>query len=235
MEFLETLMDSTDVPLLTALLLGLLTAASPCPLATNITAIGYISKDIQSAHGIFVRGLLYTLGRTVAYTLLGAVLIYMICGGMDTFSLQSQVARWGELLLSPVLVVVGVLMLLGDRLRLPGLSGGSSGPSQSLRGAWGALLLGILLAMAFCPTSGLLYFGMLIPLSASSAGGYALPVVYALATGLPVVVVAWILAYSVGSVGRFYRSMQLFQKWCNRIVALLFIGVGIYYAFVMYA
>ena len=235
MEILQTWLEGSDVPMLMAFILGLLTAVSPCPLATNITAIGFISKDIKSKNRTFLCGLLYTVGRIVAYTLLGALLIYMLRRGIDTFDMQAEVSRWGEWLLSPVLIVMGVLMLLGDRLPLSRFGLSTSERSECLRGAWGSLLLGMLFALAFCPTSGLFYFGMLIPLSASAAGGYALPVVYALATGLPVVLVAWIIAYSMSNIAGFYHKMQLFQKWFNRLVAALFIIVGIYYAYTFYS
>ena len=61
-----------------------------------------------------------------------------------------------------------------------------------------------------------------------------MPAVYALATGLPVVIVAWIIAYSIGNIAGFYKKMQVFQKWLNRMVAVLFIIVGIYYAYTFY-
>ena len=234
MDILQTWLEGSEVPVLTAFLLGLLTAVSPCPLATNITAIGFISKDIESKDRTFLLGILYTIGRMVAYSLLGALLIWMLRRGFDTFDLQSEVSQWGEMLLSPVLIVMGLVMLFGDRLPLSGFGLNASEKSGRLRGAWGSLLLGILFAMAFCPTSGLFYFGMLIPMSASATGGYALPAVYALATGLPVVIVAWIIAYSIGNIAGFYKKMQVFQKWLNRMVAVLFIIVGIYYAYTFY-
>lgn len=234
MDILQTWLEGSEVPVLTAFLLGLLTAVSPCPLATNITAIGFISKDIESKDRTFLLGILYTIGRMVAYSLLGALLIWMLRRGFDTFDLQSKVSQWGEMLLSPVLIVMGLVMLFGDRLPLSGFGLNASEKSGHLRGAWGSLLLGILFAMAFCPTSGLFYFGMLIPMSASATGGYALPAVYALATGLPVVIVAWIIAYSIGNIAGFYKKMQVFQKWLNRMVAVLFIIVGIYYAYTFY-
>ena len=234
MDILQTWLEGSEVPVLTSFLLGLLTAVSPCPLATNITAIGFISKDIESKDRTFLLGILYTIGRMVAYSLLGALLIWMLRRGFDTFDLQSKVSQWGEMLLSPVLIVMGLVMLFGDRLPLSGFGLNASEKSGRLRGAWGSLLLGILFAMAFCPTSGMFYFGMLIPMSASATGGYALPAVYALATGLPVVIVAWIIAYSIGNIAGFYKKMQVFQKWLNRMVAVLFIIVGIYYAYTFY-
>ena len=233
MDYLQTLLDNSSLPILTAFLLGILTAISPCPLATNITAIGFISKDIKNHHRMFRNGLLYTLGRTLTYTILGFILIPILREGASMFSVQKLVIQYGERLLAPALIIMGILMLNIVKLNLPKINIPAERFEQHLKGGWGALLLGIVFALAFCPTSGLFYFGMLMPLSAAE-GGYLLPVVYAVATGLPVLLVAWILAYSVAGLGKFYNQMQLFEKWFRRIVALLFIGVGIYYAVIFY-
>lgn len=234
MDFLQNLLDNSNIPVITAFLLGLLTAISPCPLATNITAIGFISKDIGNRNKIFLGGLLYTLGRVVAYTVLGIILISILKEGSSMFSLQKGINEYSEMLIAPVLIFVGVFMLFGDRLNLPKFGFSGTGRTEKLKGNLGSLLLGVLFALAFCPTSGLFYFGMLIPMSATEPGGYLLPVVYAVATGLPVVLVAWILAYSVAGIGKFYNRIQIFQKWFNRVVGALFIAVGIYYAYINY-
>ena len=203
MDFLQNLLDNSNIPVITAFLLGLLTAISPCPLATNITAIGFISKDIGNRNKIFLGGLLYTLGRVVAYTVLGIILISILKEGSSMFSLQKGINEYSEMLIAPVLIFVGIFMLFGDRLNLPKFGFSGTGRTEKLKGNLGSLLLGVLFALAFCPTSGLFYFGMLIPMSATEPGGYLLPVVYAVATGLPVVLVAWILAYSVAGIGKF--------------------------------
>ena len=234
MDFPQNLLDNSNIPVITAFLLGLLTAISPCPLATNITAIGFISKDIGNRNKIFLGGLLYTLGRVVAYTVLGIILISILKEGSSMFSLQKGISKYGEILIAPVLIFVGVFMLFGDRLNLPKFGFSGTGKAEKLKGNLGSLLLGVLFALAFCPTSGLFYFGMLIPMSAAEPGGYLLPIVYAVATGLPVILVAWILAYSVAGIGKFYNRIQVFQKWFNRVVAVLFIAVGIYYAYINY-
>lgn len=234
MDFLQNLLDNSNIPVITAFLLGLLTAISPCPLATNIIAIGFISKDIGNRNKIFLGGLLYTLGRVVAYTVLGIILISILKEGSSMFSLQKGISKYGEILIAPVLIFVGVFMLFGDRLNLPKFGFSGTGKAEKLKGNLGSLLLGVLFALAFCPTSGLFYFGMLIPMSAAEPGGYLLPIVYAVATGLPVILVAWILAYSVAGIGKFYNRIQVFQKWFNRVVAVLFIAVGIYYAYINY-
>ncbi len=234
MDWLQTLLDNSSTPALTAFLLGLLTALSPCPLATNIAAIGFIGKDIEDRKRIFRNGLLYTLGRILSYTLLGVILILVLKEGASMFSIQKTIGTWGELLLGPLLLVIGLFMLLGDRINLPqfGFKGNAEGLAK--KGGWGALLIGILFAMAFCPTSGVFYFGMLIPMSATATAGYLLPVIFAIATSIPVLAVAWILAFSVQKMGNFYGKMQKIQKWMKHIVGILFLLVGIYYCWMMY-
>lgn len=234
MDGLQTLLDNSSTPVLTAFLLGLLTALSPCPLATNIAAISFIGKEMEDRKRVFRNGLLYTLGRILAYTLLGFVLILILKEGSSMFGIQKTIGTWGERVLGPALLVIGLFMLFGDRLNL--LQFGFKGNAEVLarKGGWGALLIGVLFALAFCPTSGVFYFGMLIPLSATTTAGYLLPAVFAIATALPVLVVAWILAFSVQQMGCFYGRMRTVQRWMNLFVGVLFIGIGIYYSWMMY-
>ena len=234
MECLQTLLDSSTTPVLTAFLLGLLTAVSPCPLATNITAIGFIGRDIENRRRVFLNGLLYTLGRVIAYTALGIALILILRDGANLFGVQKFIGKYGELILGPVLLLIGLFMLFGSKLKLPSFGFNGSGEGLARKGGLGAFLLGMLFAMAFCPTSGVFYFGMLIPMSATASAGYLLPVLFAVATALPVLIVAWILAFSVQRIGSFYGRMQSFQKWLNRIVGCVFVGIGVYYCIMMY-
>ncbi len=235
MEWLQTLLDNSSTPVLTAFLLGLLTAISPCPLATNIAAIGYIGKDIEDRRHVFLNGLLYTAGRIVAYTVLGLVLILIIRQGASMFGIQKFIGTWGELLLGPALIVIGLLMLFSHRLNLPQFGfNGSNVEGLKKHGGWGAFLLGVLFAMAFCPTSGMFYFGMLIPMSATATMGYLLPVVFALATALPVLIVAWLLAFSMQEVGRFYGWMKGIERWTTIIVGVLFVLIGLYECYIIY-
>lgn len=191
-------------------------------------------KNIESRRRIFANGLLYTLGRTLAYTLLGILLLAVLKGGSSMFGIQKAVSEWGELLLGPLLLVIGLFMLIGDRLNLPkfGFNGDAEGLAK--KGGWGALLIGILFALAFCPTSGVFYFGMLIPMAATTTAGYLLPAVFAIATALPVLAVAWILAFSAQQLGNFYGKVRNVQKWLNLIVGILFIAIGLYYCYIMY-
>jgi len=235
MEWLQTLLDSSTTPVLTAFLLGLLTAISPCPLATNIAAIGYIGKDIEDRRRVFLNGLLYTAGRIVAYTVLGLVLILIIRQGASMFGIQKFIGTWGELLLGPALIVIGLLMLFGHRLNLPQFGfNGSNVEGLKKHGGWGAFLLGVLFAMAFCPTSGMFYFGMLIPMSATATLGYLLPAVFAFATALPVLVVAWLLAFSMQKVGKFYGRIKGIERLTTVIVGVLFVLIGLYECYIIY-
>lgn len=234
MNWLQSLLDNSSTPALTAFLLGLLTAVSPCPLATNIAAIGYIGKDIVNRRRIFRNGVLYTAGRVIAYTVLGLVLISILKEGASVFGIQKTIGKWGGLLIGPLLLLIGLFMLFGHRLNIPQFGFGGNGEQLARKGGRGAFLLGVLLAMAFCPSSGVLYFGMLIPMSATANAGWLLPVLFAVATALPVLAVAWILAFSVEKVGEFYGKLRTVQKWLNIIVGTILIAVGIYYCIMMY-
>lgn len=226
MDILQSLLDASSLPFLTAFLLGLMTAISPCPLATNITAIAFISKDVENKRRVFVNGLIYTLGRAISYTLIGLILYF----GASTFSIAGFFQKWGERVLGPLLVIIGIFMLDLIRINFPGLGKlGEKMEQNNKKGFWQVLLLGIVFALAFCPYSGVLYFGMLIPITVASPSGLWLPLVFALATGLPVIILSWMIAYTVSEVGGFYNKLKTFEKWFRRVVAIIFIGVGIYY------
>lgn len=231
METLQSLLDASSLPFLTALLLGLMTAISPCPLATNITAIAFISKDIDNKRRVFLNSLIYTLGRAISYTLLGLILFF----GASTFSIAGFFQSWGERLLGPLLVIIGVFMLDVIHINFPGLGKlGDRFEQNNKRGFWQVLLLGMVFALAFCPYSGVLYFGMLIPITVASPSGLYLPLIFAIATGLPVIILSWMLAYMVSEVGNFYKKLKTFEKWFRKVVAVVFIGVGLYYIFIFF-
>jgi sulfite exporter TauE/SafE len=226
MEVLLNLLENSQWPIVSALILGLMTAISPCPLATNITAIGFISKDIENKRKVFYNGLIYTLGRAITYTVIGFI-FYFSTSNVD---LSGPLQQWGEKLLGPILVIIGLFMLGIIKLNIPGISSlQEKMESKSKNGFLGVLLLGIVFALAFCPYSGVLYFGMLIPMTVASANGLYLPVFFAIATGIPVIIVAWLIAFSIGSVGSFYNKIKSFEFWFRRVISVLFILVGVYY------
>lgn len=228
------MLDNSTTPVLTAFLLGLLTAISPCPLATNIAAIGYISKDIVDRRSAFRKGLLYALGRLAAYTILGIVLIGVIRRGASMFGIQKFIGTLGEQLLGPLLIIIGTLMLFSSKLNLPQFGFKGNGEKIAKKNGWGAFLLGCLFAMAFCPSSGMFYFGMLIPMSATASMGYLMPAVFAVATALPVLIVAWILAFSASEIGKFYGMVKSMERWISFVVAIIFLLVGFYYSYITF-
>lgn len=225
---LNVLIDTYNIPALTALLLGVLTSVSPCPLATNIAAIAYLSKESRSSPWrTFLHGLSYTLGRVASYTAVALLLL----SGFSAFRLSALFQGWGELLLGPVLILIGLIML--GVVRWPG--GGKSVRMQRLQ-AWlssqgflGAFLLGALFALAFCPYSAALFFGALIPMTMQAGTGFFLPPLYAIGTGLPVILFALLLAISVQAAGRALRAVQRVEKFVRIFVAVLFLGIGAYF------
>jgi len=231
MEFLQSILENSQIPFLTAFILGIMTAISPCPLATNITAIAFISKDIDNKRRVFFNGLIYTLGRAISYTLLGLIFYF----GASQFKVAGFFQDWGERALGPLLIIIGFFMLDIIKIKFPALSKLTSKlEEKSKSGFFGVLLLGIVFAMAFCPYSGVLFFGMLIPITISSASGLYLPFVFAIATGLPVILFAWFIAYAVSGVGNIYNKIKSFEFWFRRVVAVIFIVVGIYYIVIFY-
>ena len=231
MQYLQAILENSQYSALTAFILGLMTAISPCPLATNISAIGFISRDIENRRRVFIKGLIYTLGRAISYTGLGVILFF----GASKMHVSMLFQGWGEKLLGPLLIIIGLFMLDFIKVKMPGFSGLTEKMGEhSKRSYRGTLLLGMIFAMAFCPYSGVLYFAILIPMTITSASGIFLPFIFAIATGLPVIIFAWLLAYAMGNVGKIYNRIKVFELWFRRMVAVLFILVGTYYILIFF-
>ncbi|MBL7903579.1 MAG: sulfite exporter TauE/SafE family protein [Bacteroidales bacterium] len=231
MEFIQHLIDQSNFPLLTAFLLGLMTAISPCPLATNITALAYISKSIESRRTVFLNGLYYTLGRVLSYTLVGSIIFF----GASKFHVSRAVQANGEKWIGPLLILIGIFML--GIIRLPGTSGALMqrfADRIKPGNGWGALLLGMIFALAFCPYSGVLYFGMLMPLVLAQPTGLLLLPAFAVATGLPVIILSYILAFSLGGIGKMYNKITVFEFWFRRVVSVIFILAGLYFIWIFF-
>ncbi len=227
MEYLQGLAEVSNWPILTAFLLGFMTAISPCPLATNITATAYLSKDIDNKLRVLFNGIFYTFGRMFTYTALGLLFYF----GASQFRVSKFLQNIGGLWLGISLVIIGILFL--DIIRFKGLNTSwiteRLEKKSSRKTYWDTFLLGVLFSLAFCPYSGVLFFGGLIPMTIASSSGLILPPIFAIATGLPVIIIAWLLAYSVGNIGKFYNKISAFQKWFKRIIAAVFIIAGVYY------
>jgi cytochrome c-type biogenesis protein len=229
MEYLQNLLENTKAPFFYALILGLLTAISPCQLASNITAIAYISKDIIYKKRIFTNGLFYALGNAIGYSSLGLILFF----GASKFHVSKILVSNGKIIMSILLICIGILMLDLIKLKFPafGKLTDKIQNSQTHANKLNAALLGFFFAITFCPYNALLFFGMLIPLTITSVFGLYLPLVYSVSSGLPVIIIAYLLAFSISGIGNFYNKIRIFQKWFNRIVAIIFIAVGLYLSY----
>ena len=221
-------MSMNGFPLIAAFFIGLMTALSPCPLATNITAIAYISKKIDNGKRTLLTGFVYTLGRMFTYVLLASLIVYM---GINVQAISLFLQKYGEKILGPLLIGIGLVML--DIIKLPSFKSGDRlnkiKEKLSEKGYLGSFLLGVLFALAFCPFSAVLFFGMLIPLALKYSDGILIPSIFSLATGLPVIIFAFILTFSVSKLGKVMHRVQTFEKYMRYIMALVFVIVGVYY------
>jgi sulfite exporter TauE/SafE len=236
LNFLGT-MGENPVPLVAAFFIGMMTAISPCPLATNITAIAFISKKIDNSRHTLLAGSVYTLGRMVAYVTVASVIVFF---GMNIRIISLGLQHYGELLIGPFLVLCGIYLLDIIQLdRVPGgdwFSGITSGISGRLadKGYLGAFLLGVIFALSFCPFSAVLFFAMLIPLALGAGDPVIIPAVFALATGLPVIMISYLLVKGVGKCSGIVQKIGAVEVWIRRVVAAVFLIVGIYYIVKIY-
>ena len=223
-------MDSFLIGAWSAIWLGILTSISPCPLATNVAAVSYISNRMTHPSMVFWSGLLYVAGRMLAYLALGIIMVASLLSIPDlSFVLQKHINTF----LGPVLIVVGVLLFGIIKFNLPGF-GMSDRTQKRLEGygIWGAFLFGIIFALSFCPVSAALFFGSLVPLSVTHNSKFVLPLLYGLGTGLPVIAVALLVAMGARFVATFFNALTRFELYARRITGVVFILVGIYYTLI---
>ncbi|WP_166961803.1 aromatic aminobenezylarsenical efflux permease ArsG family transporter [Yeosuana marina] len=230
MDILQSLLENYNIPILSAFILGLMTAISPCPLATNITATAFISKNISSKRKVFLSGILYSLGRGFSYTAIGLILYF----GASKFHIARFFNQNGEKYLGPLLIIIGLIMLNIIKLNFLGKLNFQEKLSEKFKdkGLLGSFLIGVVFALAFCPYSGALFFGMLIPMTIASADGLYLPIVFALGTGLPVILFTYLLAFTAGKVGVFYNRITKIEKVMRTVAGVVFILTGLYYVFI---
>jgi cytochrome c biogenesis protein CcdA len=230
MELLKSILENYNIPILSAFVLGLMTSISPCPLATNITATAFISKNIASKKKVFLSGFIYALGRAFSYTLIGIILFF----GASEFHIARFFQQNGEKYLGPILIIVGLIMLNVIRLNFLGKSNFTEKLTEKLkgRGLLGSFLIGVIFALAFCPYSGALYFGMLIPMTISSVDGLYLPIVFAFGTALAVILFTYLLAFAASNIGVFYNKIVKVEKVIRIITGVIFVIVGVYYVLI---
>ncbi|MRR07014.1 MAG: sulfite exporter TauE/SafE family protein [Deltaproteobacteria bacterium] len=210
-----------------AVWLGILTSISPCPLATNVAAISYVSRRVDKSGMVLLHGLLYISGRTLTYAVLGILLVSSL---LSAPALSHVLQKYMHLALGPILILVGMVLLELISFSLPSFGGGGRLQDRiDALGAWGALLLGILFALSFCPVSAALFFGSLLPLAVQHKSGIVLPVLFGIATGLPVALFSLVIAFGLKRLAEAYKALTWFELWARRLTGILFIGLGVYY------
>jgi cytochrome c biogenesis protein CcdA len=224
---------TSGVPLVAAFFIGLLMTFSPCPLATNITAIAFISKKIGDSRHTVLVGTLYSLGRMATYVALTALIVY---AGLNIQALSFFLQEYGEKLIGPFLVLMGILMLEIVEVPWPGGGGWLQGIENSLgeKGYLGGFFLGVIFALALCPFSAVLFFGMLVPIALRTGDALFVPTIFAIATALPVIVISIALVQGVNRVSSMMKTVQRVEKWVKWAVAAVFIITGTYYIGIVY-
>lgn len=219
-----------ELAFLSALWLGILTAVSPCPLATNIAAISFIARKAGRRDHVLISGLLYALGRTLVYVLLGAVIA---AGLLANAEVSRFLQKHMNEILGPVLILLGMILLnwLGAGVSFTFKTDGLTKKAEK-GNVWLALPIGALFALSFCPVSAGLFFGGLLPLAVRENSVIAFPLIYGIGTALPVILFSFLLAFAVKSVGKVFISLTHIEVWVRRITGTVFILVGIYYTFV---
>jgi cytochrome c-type biogenesis protein len=215
------------LPLVSAFWLGVLTSISPCPLATNIVAISFVSRGVESPRNVLFSGLLYTAGRAATYVLLGMLLVASL---LSAPFISHVLQKYMNAALGPLLILVGMVLLELISFNIGGGLNTSVQKRVEAMGLWGAVFLGVLFALSFCPTSAALFFGSLLPLAVNHQSGILLPAVYGIATGLPVLIFAVLLGFGANKLAKAYDGIVVFERWARRITGITFILVGFYYS-----
>ena len=208
-------------------LLGLQTSISPCPLTTNIAAISYITRNASKSRDVLLSGLLYTLGRTLAYVLLAILVLSAMLWSGETMTrfLATQIHGY----LGPVLIVIGLMLLGWLSFNIGGVQGDKMQKIADTLGLWSALPLGAIFAMAFCPTSAATFLAT-IALASQFQSNVLFPTVFGLGTAVPVLIFAGIIALNAQLLGKAFSVMSKIDWWTRTITGTLFIAVGVWFS-----
>ena len=220
-------MDLFFIELISAFWLGILTSISPCPLATNIAAVSFLSKKIVNPKEVFISGFAYTIGRMLSYALLGWIIISSL---LSVPALANLLQKYMNKAFGLILIIVGLVLLDVLKINIPRLTFSKKLQDRLAEsGIGGAFVLGSIFALVFCPVSAALFFGSLIPLAINSKSGIILPSIYGIGTGLPVLVFAVAIALGVKSLSHWFNKITRLEYYTRKITGVVFILVGLYY------
>lgn len=216
-----------DIPLVSALLFGLIGALSPCQVSTGLAAFVYATRRVDRPGAALASGLAYVGGKVLVYTALGLAAVALGVG-MQQASIPVIVAA--RKAIGPLLLVIGLSML--GVIQLP-LSVGAQLSARlerqaEGRGVLGAFLLGVAFAFAFCPTLFVLFFGLTLPLAVASPLGPLFPALFALGTTLPLLAFVTLAAAGGVGMGQFIRGAKGAGVVLNRVAGVVFVLVGLH-------
>lgn len=219
------LADGLGLPLVSALLFGLIGATSPCQLTTNAGALAYVARQAVGRRGVAGSALAYLAGKMLAYTLLGVV---VIVAGRQVAQSSIPVIVVVRKALGPLMLVLGLYLLGVLPLRFSlGQGLAEWAEDRAGPGAGGAFLLGVAFSLAFCPTLFLLFFGLTIPLALQSPLGVFYPGVFALGTTLPLLGLAGLLSAGVGATRGYLAGARRVDAWLRPAAAVVLLLAGL--------
>lgn len=212
-----------------AFLLGLFFVLDPCALLSNIAAIGYISKDYRNRSQLLRNYTMFIVGRVVTLTLLGLIFVFLFKESVILLGLQSFFGRYSEIIVAVLFMLIGVLLTVSDKISFLKINFSTAHiEKNNLRLSVQSLLMGSLLSLVLCPTNIVLFFAMLIPLAVGSTSGLVLPLIFAVSSALPIVVIMGIMVFSINSIDRFFKLTDTIGKYIVKISGIIFLLVGIY-------
>lgn len=218
-----------------ALWLGIQTSISPCPLATNIAAVAFLGRTVSSPRRVLLSGMVYAVGRTVAYVGLSVLILWILKDRIAAGSTLSNVLqKYGLIAIGPIMIVLGMMLL--NMFSLPGslsLAGVGLQERAAKGGLWWSGALGFIFAMSFCPASAALFFLLLIPLAAAQGSMLVLPTLYGVGTALPVIVFAILMVFANQYVARTFDKLSVVERWVRVGAGVIFIAAGIFYCLTM--
>lgn len=216
----------TVIAILSALWLGILTSVSPVPVATNITALAFICKNLKCYHQRIFVGIVYVFGRTLSCITLG---LAVVSGLLAMPSISSVLQATVGNVMGPLIILIGLILL--DVIKLDFSFGVNNNRFQEYAqnsNFLGFLLLGIVFGLSFGPVSAAIFFGSFTPLAVEYKSRLLLPAVYGIGTGLPVVILLVVMAFSANKSGKIDNIIK-FNLWFKKISGGIFVIVGIYF------
>ena len=231
----QSIIESGAMPLTVAIVLGFMSIIMPCPLTTNISALAYITKDLTNCKKMLFNGLLYVLGKTLTHAILGFIGISIINHGMSIDTIEEFISSYGDKLMPPVLLLMALITFKPNiftfwkKKEECGCGCNCHQSTDKYKGSIGAFMMGMVFALAFCPINGVIFFGILLPISAPHGVlGYIYPVIYGFITAIPVFILIYLIKLGVDRINSFKDNMSKIEKWTRYTIASILLVSSIY-------